>query len=63
MERQLDALDNAREPDDLRIPGWDLRELQGDRAGTWAVKVNANRRITFTFNQGDVDDVDLEDYH
>jgi toxin HigB-1 len=63
MVRQLDALDVVRTPDDLRFPGWGLHQLKGERTGTWSVKVNGNWRITFTFNNGDVENVDLEDYH
>ncbi len=29
----------------------------------WSVTVRANRRIIFRFEDGDVDDVDLLDYH
>ena len=38
--------------------------LTGDRAGQHSVTVNANWRITFTFDEdGDAIDVDFEDYH
>jgi plasmid maintenance system killer protein len=31
--------------------------------GQWAVDVDRNWRVTFTFNGRDVDDVNYEDYH
>jgi proteic killer suppression protein len=33
------------------------------RAGTWAVKVSGNWRITFVVAENDIDRVDYEDYH
>jgi proteic killer suppression protein len=47
----------------MRLPGLDLHQLQGQRKGTWAVKVSGNWRLTFTFIEKDADDVDYEDYH
>ncbi len=61
--RRLDALSAAVAVTDLSLPGFDLHELKGDRAGTWSVKVSGNWRITFRFESGDALDVDLEDYH
>lgn len=60
---RLDALDAAAAVTDVNLPGFDLHELQGERAGTWSVKVTGNWRITFKFRAGDADDVELEDYH
>jgi proteic killer suppression protein len=40
--------------------------LQGPRAGTFAMAVSGNWRLTFRFEHGDtgdVLDVDFEDYH
>lgn len=59
----LDWLAAAAEIRDLNMPGFGLHELKGDRAGTWAIKVNKNWRISFRFVAGEVYDVDLEDYH
>lgn len=47
----------------MNLPGLDLHPLRGDRAGTWAVKVSGNWRITFGFADNDAVDVDYEDYH
>lgn len=40
-----------------------LHRLTGDRSGLWAVTVSANWRIVFRFEDGDVYDVNLIDYH
>jgi len=60
---RLEAIDSATVIDNLRIPGYDLHELKGDRKETWSVKVSANWRITFKFRDNDAYDLDLEDYH
>ncbi|MCF4965644.1 type II toxin-antitoxin system RelE/ParE family toxin [Nostoc sp. CMAA1605] len=60
---RLEVIDAALIVEDIRLPGYDLHELKGDRKGTWAVKVSGNWRITFSFEDGDAYDVNLEDYH
>ena len=47
----------------MDVPGWDLHPLKGDLANHWSAKVNANWRITFTFEGEDVVLVDYQDYH
>lgn len=59
----LSNLDVARDPKDLRLPGYQLHELKGDRKGVWSIKVSGNWRVTFRFDGQDVTDVDYEDYH
>ena len=59
----LGRLNVAAEPRDMGLPGLDLHPLRGDRAGTWAVKVSGNWRVTFKFTGRDVEVVDYEDYH
>jgi len=44
-------------------PGWRIHQLTGDRAGTWSISVSGNWRITFVLKNGEVYDLDLEDYH
>ena len=54
-----DSLDELSTP-----PNYGLHPLTGDRAGTWAMTVTRNWRLTFSINeQGAVADLDLEDYH
>ena len=59
----LGRLSVAAAAGDMRLPGLDLHELQGQRKGTWAVTVSGNWRITFIFEGRDVERVDYEDYH
>lgn len=63
VERILLILDQAETLDDMDIPGYRLHPLIGDRQGTWSIRVTGNWRITFRFEDGNVLDVDLEDYH
>lgn len=53
--------------DDVRAivgpPGWRIHQLTGDRAGAWSISVTGNWRLTFGIEQGDVCDLNLEDYH
>jgi toxin HigB-1 len=44
-------------------PGWRVHQLTGDRAGTWSISASGNWRITFVLEQGEICDLDLEDYH
>lgn len=60
---RLEVIDSATIIDDIKLPGYNLHELKGDREGTWSIKVSGNWRITFTFKDNDAYDVDLEDYH
>ncbi len=44
-------------------PGWRIHQLVGDRAGTWSFSVSGNWRLTFRILDGEIVDLDLEDYH
>jgi proteic killer suppression protein len=59
----LDLLEAAIKPEDVNFPGSDFHRLKGDRKDVYSVHVNGNWTITFKFKNGDVYDVDLEDYH
>jgi proteic killer suppression protein len=63
IRRRIEVIDSATAIDDLRIPGYDLHQLKGDRRETWSIKVSGNWRITFTFRNNDAYDLNLEDYH
>ena len=65
LARQLAALNVARESSDMNVPGWGLHPLKGKLANHWnvSVSVSGNWRLTFTFNEGDVELVDYQDYH
>jgi toxin HigB-1 len=47
----------------MNAAGWELHPLQGSLKGHWTVKVNANWRLTFTFEGPDAILVDYQDYH
>lgn len=63
LNRRLDDLDAATTPDDLRIPGYHLHPLTGERVGSWSIRVSGNWRLVFRFRDGEAVDVDLVDYH
>ena len=63
LRMRLAALQTAGRIEDMDIPGFKLHSLEGNRAGTWSITVNRNWRLTFRFIDGDVFDVDYEDYH
>ena len=60
---QLTRLDVAVSPGDMNAPGWRLHQLSGNLAGHWAITVNGNWRLTFTFEGADAILVDYQDYH
>jgi proteic killer suppression protein len=65
MKVILDAVDAATAVADLQ-GAKGFHALKGDRAGTYAMTVSGNWRLTFRFedgDKGDVVDVDFEDYH
>ena len=59
----LALLDGADKPEDMNFPGSGLHKLSGDYKDFWSVKVNANYRIIFRFDDGHAYDVDYLDYH
>jgi len=57
-------LDAATDVADLRSPpGNRLEKLSGDRNGQWSIRINQQWRICFRFESGDVNDVEIVDYH
>lgn len=59
----LSALHAAAAPAELNQPGFRLHPLKGERKGQWAVTVSGNWRLVFEFEEGNVTNVDLVDYH
>jgi proteic killer suppression protein len=59
----LARLQASTGPRDMRLPGLDLHQLSGNRAGQWAVSVSGNWRVTFMFEGTDAVSVNYEDYH
>jgi proteic killer suppression protein len=63
LRRILALLETTSTIEDMDLPGLNLHELKGNRKGTWSVKVSGNWRVTFQIDNGDVNNVDYEDYH
>ncbi len=47
----------------MRYPGSYFHALKGDQAGRFAVRLTANFRVTFGWDDDCAVDVDIEDYH
>jgi toxin HigB-1 len=66
LRKMLAFLDDMQEAEELRaLSAWKAHVLTGDRKGTWTLSVTRNRRLTFRIDtvEGEICDVDLEDYH
>ena len=63
LRQILALLETADLIGDMDLPGLSLHELKGQRKGTYAVKVSGNWRVTFKIINGDILDVNYEDYH
>ena len=63
VEDIIARLDVSLSPADLDLPGYALHALKGALQGFWSVHVSGNWRIIFRFQDGDVFDVNLVDYH
>ena len=63
LRSQLTVLNISSDSSRMDLPGWDLHPLKGELANHWSVKVNANWRMTFTFENENAILVDYQDYH
>src|SRR5438132_9772933 len=62
--RRLAFLAAAQSLEDMRARhGLNLHPLERDRAGQYAIRINDQYRICFTWDTGDADDVEITDYH
>ena len=61
--RVLARLDVVTRPEQLNLPGFRLRKLEGELAGYWSVRVRGDWQIIFHFDVGNTTDVDLVEYH
>lgn len=62
--RKLRQLNRIVSPHELLIPpGNRFEELKGDRKGTYSIRINAQWRITFRWEDGSAINVRIEDYH
>lgn len=61
---KLALLHRTADVNDLRIlPGNRLEKLSGDRADQYSIRINGQWRLCFRFEDGDVFDVEIVDYH
>ena len=57
-------LNRAQFLNDLRVPpGNKLEALKGNRKGQYSIRINDQWRICFTWNSGEVENVEITDYH
>jgi proteic killer suppression protein len=69
VEKVRNILTFLQEMEDIQelrdVPIWNSHQLTGDRKGTWSLTVTRNWRITFRIDQqeGEIFDLDYEDYH
>lgn len=63
IARILTALDAVSTENDIKALGSGIHKLTGDMKEFWSIKVSANYRIIFRFEDGDIFDVDYIDYH
>jgi toxin HigB-1 len=63
VETALGLLDVAETPEAVNLPGYRLHPLRGDLRGFWSIRVSGNWRLIFRFDDRDVCDVDLVDFH
>ena len=63
LRRMLALLHSGPLPEAMRLPGYKLHSLKGDRKGSWAAWVSGNYRLVFDIDGEDAVNVDLVDYH
>lgn len=62
--RRLTILDEAESIEVLMgLPSNHLEALPGDRDGQYSIRINEQWRICFRWEDGDVCDVEIVDYH
>jgi proteic killer suppression protein len=65
IRKMLGFLQDMEDAAELRtIPVWKAHLLTGDRKGVWSLHVTRNWRLTFWIDDdGEIRDLNLEDYH
>jgi proteic killer suppression protein len=62
--RKLRMINNAKNINDLRSPPANrLEKLKGDRKGQLSVRINDQWRICFVWQEGEVYEIEITDYH
>ena len=44
-------------------PGWQIHRMKGDQQSRWSISVSGNWRLTFRESDGEIEQLNLEDYH
>lgn len=57
----FDALDGAEILNELRV--YDLSSMKADREGEYSLRINDQYRVCFEWDDGDVERVEVVDYH
>jgi toxin HigB-1 len=64
LRAMLTFLQEMRDPETLRaFPLWKAHQLAGDRKGAWSLHVTRNWRLTFEIKEGEIRNLNYEDYH
>ena len=64
IRKMMAFLQDMEDAAELRsILAWKAHQMSGDRKGTWSLYVTRNWRLTFRIEDGEVTDVNYEDYH
>ena len=64
LRAMLTFLQDMQNPEKLRaLPLWKAHQLTGERKGVWSLNVTRNWRLTFQIKDGEIWDIDYEDYH
>jgi proteic killer suppression protein len=64
LRAMLTFLQDMQDPEKLSaFPSWKAHLLAGNRKGVWSLHVTRNWRLTFEIKDGEIWDVDYEDYH
>ena len=64
LRAMLTFLQDMQRPNDLRaFPLWKAHQLTGDRKGIWSLHVTRNWRLTFQIMDGEILELNYEDYH
>jgi proteic killer suppression protein len=61
--RVLARLDVVTRPQQLKLPGFGLKQLEGELAGYWSIAVGGEWRIICRFDRENTTDVDLIEFH
>ena len=62
--RKLDYLNAAKDINDLRVPpGNHLEQLKGGYKSMYSIRINKQFRIIFSFENSNVTNVEIIDYH